>query len=87
MKETTTTTIHDIFTAVRRMFVQEHLRALAMITAVNQGVAGCSGKCGRVIMEHKVVQNLKAAKGDKSMFRQWHQKFTTVLGQVKVEYE
>jgi hypothetical protein len=39
------------------------------------------------IMEHRAIQNLRAVSGDKGLFRQWHQKFTTALGQVKVEYE
>jgi hypothetical protein len=35
--------------------------------------------------EHKAIRNLRAAIGDKGLFRQWHQKFTTALGQVKTE--
>jgi hypothetical protein len=35
-------------------------------------------------MEHKVIQNLRAASGEKGLFRQWHQKFTTAFGQVLV---
>ncbi len=47
-------------------------------TRTNEGGGGFHG----VVMEHKVIMNLTAADGDKSLFRQWHQKFTTVLGQV-----
>jgi hypothetical protein len=38
-------------------------------------------------MEHKVVQYLRAIKGDKSLFRHWHKKFTTALGQVSSGHE
>ncbi len=34
-----------------------------------------------------MIQNLTAVNGDKGLFRHWHQKFTTALGQVKTEYE
>ncbi len=33
------------------------------------------------------MQDLKAVKGDKSIFRRWHHKGTAGLGQVKGEYE
>ena len=32
-------------------------------------------------MEHKVITNLRCVSGDKSLFRQWHQKFIMALGQ------
>ena len=32
-------------------------------------------------MEHKVITNLRCLNGDKSLFRQWHQRFVTALGQ------
>ncbi len=38
-------------------------------------------------MEHRVIQNRKALSGDTGLFRQWHQKFTSALGQVRGEYE
>ena len=31
--------------------------------------------------------NLRAVSGDKSFFRQWHQKFTTALGQIEGAHE
>ncbi len=40
----------------------------------------------KTIMEHQVIQNLRAVSGVKSMFRQWHQKFTTALVQVQRAY-
>ena len=36
---------------------------------------------GNELMENEVIQNLRAVSGDKSLFRQWHQKFTTAFGQ------
>ncbi len=38
-------------------------------------------------MEHRVMTNLKALSGDRGLFRQWHQKFTTALGQYNARYE
>ena len=38
-------------------------------------------------MEYKVINNLRAVNGDKSMFRQWHPKITTAIGQVTPRYE
>ena len=38
-------------------------------------------------MEHKAVQYFRAVNGDKSLFRQWHQKITTALGQVSGGHE
>ncbi len=38
-------------------------------------------------MEHKFIQNLRALSGDQSLFRQWHQQFTTALGQVRSSHE
>ena len=35
----------------------------------------------KAIMDHKVIQYLRAVNGDKSLFRQWHQRFVTALGQ------
>ena len=34
-----------------------------------------------------VIQNLMTVNGDKSLFRQWHQKFTTALRQVGGAHE
>ncbi len=38
-------------------------------------------------MEHKVIQHLRSVNGDKSFFKQWHQKFTTILGQLAGAHE
>ena len=37
-------------------------------------------------MDHKVIQNLKPLTGDKSKFRQWHQKLMNAMCQAKREY-
>ncbi len=59
-----------------------------MVSAAHVGGSNRTGggvRLSRGIMEHKVVQNLRAVNGDKGLFRQWHQKFTTALGQVREE--
>ncbi len=33
-------------------------------------------------MDHKVIQNLKAVSGDKTIFRQYHRKLTMALAQL-----
>ncbi len=38
-------------------------------------------------MEHKVIQHLRAVNGEKPLFRQWHQKFTSALRQVTGMHE
>ena len=79
----------DLTKAAGRMFEQEHLRMINMVSAINVGGLGSGGgpRFNKGIMEHRVVQNLRAVNGDKGSFRQWHQKFTTALGQVKAEYD
>ncbi len=61
-----------------------------MVSAIHVGGFGGSGgiiRFTRGALEHKVIQNQRAASGDKGLFRQWHQKFTTALAQVMEEYE
>ena len=72
----------EMFMASGSMFEQEHLRFINMFAATGGGGYGGGGghKFPKGIMEHGVVQYLRAASGDKSFFRQWHQKFTTALG-------
>ncbi len=43
--------------------------------------------CERNHGAQKVIQNLKVVNGDKALFRQWHQKFTTAFGQVNADHE
>jgi hypothetical protein len=70
----------DFMKACGRMLEQEHLRFIAMFSATRS-----SGGCGRgfhkSVMDHKVIMNSKAVNGDEPIFRHWHQKFTTPLGQ------
>ena len=71
-----------------RMFEHEPLRFMSMYTASGGGKSGGGHeKYNKGIMEHRVIQNLKNVNGDKSLFRQWHQKFTTAIGQFKPVYE
>ncbi len=73
----------DMFRATGTIFEQEHVRFISMVTAVGGPGAGGGGpRYTKGIMEHKVIQNLKAVNGDMSLFRQRRQKFTTALGQV-----
>ena len=64
------------------MFQQEHLRFINMFAASGGGGKGGGGhRFEKTIMEHKVIQYLRAVNGAKSLFRQWHQRFVTALGQ------
>ena len=38
-------------------------------------------------MEHKLVMNFRMVNGDRSLFRQWHQRFDTPFGQVEGSHE
>ncbi len=73
--------------SIGRMFEQEPLRFMAMHTAASGGMSGGHKTYNKGVMEHRVIQNLKNVNGDKSLFRQWHQKFTTAIGQYKGVYE
>jgi hypothetical protein len=64
------------------MFEQEHLRFINMFTAAGSGGHGGGCKHPNAVMEDKGTENLIVVNGDKSLFRQGHQKFTTALGQV-----
>ncbi len=78
----------EMFRATGSRFEQEHFRFINMVTAAgSDGSVGGSVKYPKSIMENKVIQNVRAINGDKSLFRQWHQKFTTARGQVGVAYQ
>ncbi len=79
--------VADLTKATGRMLGQEPMRIINMVTSIHLGEVGGGNLFTKGIMEHKVIQNLRAVSGDKGLFRQWHQKFTTALGQVKTEYE
>ena len=74
----------DLTKATGRLFEQEHMRMIIIVSAINPG--GFAGRGGngvtkRGIMEHKVITNLWRVNVDKSLFRQWHQRFITAVGQ------
>ena len=82
-----TDVVREMFMASGSMFEQEHLRFINMFAAAGVGGKGGGHRNEKTIMEHKVIQYLRAVNGDKSLFRQWHQKFTTALGQVTGVHE
>ena len=86
VKELTDVT-REMFMASGSMFEQEHLRFINLFAATGGGGHGGGVRFPKAIMEHKVIQCLRAVNGDKSLFRQWHQKFTTALGQVSSGHE
>ncbi len=80
----------DLTKASGRIFEQEHLRMISMVSAINPGGSGRTGGnrfTAKGIMEHKVSTNLRMVNGDKSLFRQWQQMFITALGQVDGAHE
>ncbi len=77
----------DPIQATGGIFEDGHLRMTNMVTSIHPGGGDGGNRFTKGIMEHKVMQNLRAVSGGKGLFRQWHQKFTIVLGQVKTEYE
>jgi hypothetical protein len=54
--------------ATGRMFEQEPLRFMSMYVAAGNGAQGGRDHFKRGITEHRVIQNLKAVKGNKSLF-------------------
>ena len=82
-----TNVCQEMFMSVGSMFQQEHLRFFSLLAVTGGGGHGGGARFPKAIMEHKVIQYLRAVNGDKSLFRQWHQKFTTALGQVSGGHE
>ena len=77
-----------LFHIIGKTIEQEPLRFMNMFAASSvSGMGGAQRKFAKPIMEYKAIQNLRAVNGDKSMFRQWRQKFTTALGQVVESHE
>ena len=66
-----TDVVKEMFMASGSMFEQEHLRFINMFAATGGGGYGGGGghKFPKAIMEHKVIQYLRAVNGDKSLFR------------------
>ncbi len=74
----------EMFRAAGSMF-EQHLRFIIMFAAAGGGGYGGGGhKFPKAIMEH---QYLRAVSGDKSLFRQRHQKFTTPPRQITSELD
>ncbi len=71
------------------MFEQEQSGFMSMYVAAGSGVTGGGGHehHHKGIMEHWLIQRLKAASGSKSFFRQRPQNFTTALGQFQGSHE
>ena len=62
----------EMFKATGAMFEQEHLCFISMITASRSGGSNGGGY-------HKTVMKKQGHHGDKSLFRQLHQKFISAL--------
>ncbi len=77
----------DTIQATEKMFEEEHVRMINMVTLIHPGGGGGGPGFNKGIMEHRRIQNRRAVSGGKGLFRQWHQKFTAALGQVKAECE
>ncbi len=78
----------EMFRATGSMFEQNYLRSINMFAATGgSGPGGVSHRFPKGIMEHKVIQNLRAVSGDKSLLRQWLRKFIIALGQVGGSHE
>jgi hypothetical protein len=77
--------VTDLTKAFGSVFEQEHLSMINMVSAINTGGSGSTGGnrfSAKWIMEHKVIMNLRMVSGEKSLFRQWHQRLITALCQV-----
>ena len=82
------TTCRKLFYIIGETMEQEPLRFMSMFAASGTGgTAYAQRRFTTSVMEYKVIQNLCAVNGDKSMFRQWHQQLTTALGQVVESHE
>ena len=83
--EELTKSIMEMMHVLGKMMEQEQMSTVHMITTMSR--SGESQIARRGIMEYRVINNLRAVNGDKRMFRQWHQKFTTAIGQASPRYE
>ncbi len=57
----------DTSRATGAMFEQKHLRFINLFIAVGSGGNGCGYRHPKAVMENKVIQNLRAVSGDKSL--------------------
>ena len=82
--------VADLTKAAGRMFEQEDLRMINMVSAINPGGSGGQGGnrfTAKGSLERKVIMNLRMVNDDKFLFRQWHRMFITALGQVEGAHE
>jgi hypothetical protein len=82
-----TDAVREMLLSTGSMFQQEDRRFLSMLAAAGGGGHGGGNRYQKIIMKHKVIQYLRAVNGNKSLFRQWHYKFTTALGQIPGAHE
>ncbi len=77
----------DMFRATGAIFEQEPLMFISMFAATGSGGNGGRHMFNKGIIEHKVINNLRCVRGDKSLSRQWHQRFVTALGSYDQAHE
>ncbi len=58
-----------------------------MFTAAGSGGNGGGYRDPKAIREPKVIMKYRMVNGDKSLFRQWDQRFVTALGQVEGSHD
>ncbi len=57
--------VKEIAIMIYEFFEQEHLRMINVVSAINPGGVTGSHRAPKGIMEHNVIQNLRAANGGK----------------------
>ncbi len=77
----------DMFRTTGAMLEQEQLRFINLFAATGNEGNARGHRVNKGIMEHKVINNLRCVSGDKSLFRLWHQRFVTALGQYDQVHE
>ncbi len=65
------TLLSDLTKAIGKMFEEEHLRMINMVTSMHTGGLGGAGgpRLTGGIIEHKAIQNLRAVNRDQGLFR------------------
>ncbi len=76
----------DASQATGKMFEEEHLRMINMVSAIHTEGSGGGGKrfTAKRIIKHKVITNLRMVNGDRCLFRQWHQRFVRTLSRLEM---
>ena len=62
-----TNVVQEMFLSTGSMFQQEHLRFFGLLAVTGGGGHGGGARFPKAIMEHKVIQYLRAVNGDKSL--------------------